>query len=1022
MPEGIEVYRTVVMSPLGGNSLDHSFCKGLSTMLYTWRRRHLSAAFTPSARARRTKPCQRRWRTLYLELLEPRNCPTTLTPQPYPDNISQLQDNQTDQTIAISPVAYDPVNHFRHVWAASTNWHGGFDGASYYVGSDAPYDTNGLFFRRGHMDSTGQITWDGEGIMATGWDNHEPGYGLPAATHFPHATFDKYDNLFVSYMTGHEQARGTGTTQQYGNTLTDNSAHWFPNEWAGKYLTFNNQSFAITGNTSNTLTFSPYFQYYQPWTWYYTITLPPSTSQDMEVVQSTDGGTFTWQLDGPPAHPQNFAWLASYFPIATGPYGPLQPTVATGPGFGTQLSSGTTTGGNSATTLNDTTQSWTPHAFAGDLVAITSGTGQHQAAVIQDNSATQLTISPAWGIIPIFDPITPSNTSAYAIGTQTNSLWVGFENTGGRPAAVGTKVSGLGFSAVSPLNFNSQIQLPAQPQTYITVSGFAVGPAGQVMISWLTQKYGFGEQPPKARIFTATASGLIDTSFNDPISPPENPAAYVNMPMDGYYHQSDGNPIPANAPGIIDANPHIAYDNNVGSPHYGRAYLAYTDVPDSSLVPYPDDSNIYVKYSDNNGLVSWTAGNGGNPVNDDGGHSTQFGSQLAVQIPNDASSYNPASGNLAVIWYDARFDPGNVKVALEGTVSTDGGNTFATNTRITPPAPIHGPPPLADPQGLTNGPLVDLQDQGTITGVSGTSLTDGSQHWIYGATASPPLPTSSAPLDWWQAWTPPLSSTLTPKFWVTAPSPYAGQGNTYASIADNNLTTLSLIDNFGPPNYAWSNGIPTVGSPYWITARGVFAEDLGRYIGVSYLNGAFYASWSDNSNSTLDNPTIDLYSNSTYPYTNWTLNDYFSKVTVSTSSSPGGGHAPALPAGSSPKQPTPADPGPVVSTLPGGSPTATALPLVLGPSLLATIAPSGTGQPSAVGVPATGQPSAPPSATLAPVQTLQAQAVDRFFALWSQVPFLALTANSSFGAGEPDPLGDTSFNPDRAFPVDSRAV
>jgi hypothetical protein len=977
-------------------------------MLYTWRRQHRIAALTVGERKRCAKQGRRSRFIPYLERLEGRDCPTTLTPQ-FPTNLSQLVDNQTDQTVAISPVEYDPVNHLRHVFVASTTWHGGYDGASYFAGGTSPYSTSGLFYWYGHMNSSGQVTRDGNGIMATGTDDHEPGYGLPAAGHFPHATFDQYDNLFLSYMTDKVQARGVGSTPQYGNTLTDPSAHWFPNEWAGKDLWFDNQTFSITGNTSNTLTFSPTFQYYQPWSWYYQIVSRGSSFQNMEVVQSTDGGTFTWQLDGPPAHPQNFAWLASYNDIASGPYGPLQPIVATGPGFGDDLSSGTTTGLNSATTLNDTTANWTPNAFVGDLVEITSGIGAHQAAVITANSATQLTLSLPWGVLPDVDPINPSNTSTYHIGTRTGSLWVGFENTGGRPAAVGTRVSGLGFSSVGTLNFASQIQLPSQPQTYITVSGFSVGPAGQVMTTWLTQKYSAYPLPPKARVFTATAGGLIDTSFSDPLHPPPDepspPAALVNLPMDGYT-------IPSNAPGIIDANPHVAYDTNVSSPHYGRAHLVYDDVPDSVIGQYPNDSNVYALYSDNNGLVGWTAGNGGSPVNDDGGHTSQFWPQLAV---------DPTSGNLAVTWFDARVDPtNNILVALYGTVSTDGGSSFAANARISADHPVQPPPLRYEPQGRTNGPIVDLQDQGTITGVSGTSLTDSNQHWIFGASYN-----GSPAIDWWQAWTPPFG-TLTPLFSVTAPSPYPGTGNTYASIADNNGTTLSLIDQFGPPDHAWSNGIPTVGSPYTITGRDIFTTDLGRYTGLAYYNGAFYPAWSDNSNSTGDNPSINVYNN-------WTLNDYFTQVTVTPT--PGGGQAPAAGGGSAGGRYTAAGPAPLAS-LPDDSAT-TPLPrlapgdsvsgqsgttLVLGPGLPGASAPPGTGQPSAASAQATGQPSPTPPAAPTPDRTPGPQAVDLLFAGGSQLPSFARRASSGAGSAESDPLGEASLDPDWAAPFDGWMV
>src|SRR5262249_15512981 len=42
-----------------------------------------------------------------------------------------------------------------------------------------------------------------------------------------------------------------------------------------------------------------------------------------------------------------------------------------------------------------------------------------------------------------------------------------------------------------------------------------------------------------------------------------------------------------------------------------------------------------------------------------------------------------AQGNIAVIWYDTRRDPNNKLLDVYGTVSTDGGQTFSANNRIT---------------------------------------------------------------------------------------------------------------------------------------------------------------------------------------------------------------------------------------------------------------------------------------------------------------------------------------------------
>jgi Tfp pilus assembly protein PilW len=74
---------------------------------------------------------------------------------------------------------------------------------------------------------------------------------------------------------------------------------------------------------------------------------------------------------------------------------------------------GYSSGGNSASTFNDTRKSWQASAFAlstsaSYVVRIIAGTGTGQVRTISNNSDTQLTISQAWGAIP-------DTTSVYLI-------------------------------------------------------------------------------------------------------------------------------------------------------------------------------------------------------------------------------------------------------------------------------------------------------------------------------------------------------------------------------------------------------------------------------------------------------------------------------------------------------------------------------------------------------------------------------------------------------------------------------
>ncbi len=78
--------------------------------------------------------------------------------------------------------------------------------------------------------------------------------------------------------------------------------------------------------------------------------------------------------------------------------------------------SSTSSGSNSSTTLNDTTQTWTASQFVNFQVRITGGTGAGQVKTISANTSTQLTVS-AW-------TTTPDATSTYVIEGADDSIYV----------------------------------------------------------------------------------------------------------------------------------------------------------------------------------------------------------------------------------------------------------------------------------------------------------------------------------------------------------------------------------------------------------------------------------------------------------------------------------------------------------------------------------------------------------------------------------------------------------------------
>lgn len=72
---------------------------------------------------------------------------------------------------------------------------------------------------------------------------------------------------------------------------------------------------------------------------------------------------------------------------------------------------GTSSGSNTSTTLNDTSQSWTADAYNGKALIITGGTGAGQIRTISDTTSTQLTVSAAW-------ETTPDATSTYVVANE----------------------------------------------------------------------------------------------------------------------------------------------------------------------------------------------------------------------------------------------------------------------------------------------------------------------------------------------------------------------------------------------------------------------------------------------------------------------------------------------------------------------------------------------------------------------------------------------------------------------------
>ena len=239
---------------------------------------------------------------------------------------------------------------------------------------------------------------------------------------------------------------GTSTGSNTTSTLRDTGKSWTTNIFAGAAViidggTGSGQTSFIVSNTATILTVSPV------WT-----TTPDATSTYKIAAEPRGFKAVTWQglngklllaakdwvtyktsvyLTGDPTsfgttitpssgrygdtrfasdgsghdYPIRFAILSDRF---TGKDVLVMENGYDNPRVYTNQDTGTSTGGNTASTLNDTGKAWTTNAYRGLYVTITSGLGSGQTALIASNTATVLTISTTW-------TTTPDSTSKYEV-------------------------------------------------------------------------------------------------------------------------------------------------------------------------------------------------------------------------------------------------------------------------------------------------------------------------------------------------------------------------------------------------------------------------------------------------------------------------------------------------------------------------------------------------------------------------------------------------------------------------------
>jgi hypothetical protein len=225
-------------------------------------------------------------------------------------------------------------------------------------------------------------------------------------------------------------------------------------------------------------------------------------------------------------------------------------------------------------------------------------------------------------------------------------------NVGGPMGAFGARVTGLGQVGA----FSTAEVVPGTNNC--TYGDVAIGPAGQVMQSCTLTESGQGG----GKLFVnVDPDGLGPAGFGDRVFVTDT-------------HVGGFDFIPPQPDRSVDAEPGLAWDRSDG-PHNGRVYLVYT------LEEQNEKSNtdIFVRFSDDGG-ATWGA-----PVrvNDDSTVNSQFLPKISL---------DQTTGQIAVVWYDARNDLGaggagdtdgvpNDDAQFWGAFSSDG-QSFTRNIQI----------------------------------------------------------------------------------------------------------------------------------------------------------------------------------------------------------------------------------------------------------------------------------------------------------------------------------------------------
>ncbi|RPI14753.1 MAG: T9SS C-terminal target domain-containing protein [Ignavibacteriae bacterium] len=163
-----------------------------------------------------------------------------------------------------------------------------------------------------------------------------------------------------------------------------------------------------------------------------------------------------------------------------------------------------------------------------------------------------------------------------------------------------------------------------------------------------------------------------------------------------------------------DMFPRMAVDNSYTSTR-GNVYIAYAGNP-----PGPDLADVYIVRSTNYGL-NWS-----DPikVNDDATTTDQW--MPSINVDNK-------TGRIYMCWYDSRIDPsGNVMTQVYGSISTNGGTSFISNSPISDVAFNPNTVAVGQPGGEKYmGDYIGISDKGVAAWMDGRNNNMGSYTAYY---------------------------------------------------------------------------------------------------------------------------------------------------------------------------------------------------------------------------------------------------------------------------------------------------